>query len=137
MPWKRPVDDSDVETAIQSTGIKDDDWIQKLLEVDKEELILIVSLIVNKSNIDNRSIKRARIELPSFSTAKWTDFAARAGLPENPSCLEPDDYETPVYQLPPSFHESVLENSWRTQDVYQEAVEQTREETRILDPVRK
>jgi hypothetical protein len=134
---KRRADDPDVETAIQSTGVKDDDWLQKLLEVDKDELILIVSLIVNKSNIDNRSIKRARIELPSFSTAKWADFAARTGLPENPSYLQLEDYETPVYQLPPSFHESVFENSWRTQDVYQEVVEQTREETRILDPVRK
>jgi hypothetical protein len=46
---KRRADDPDVETAIQSTGIKDDDWLQKLLEVDKDELILIVSLIVNKA----------------------------------------------------------------------------------------
>ena len=70
---KRPADD--VETAIQAAGINDDDWMQKLLEVDKEELILIVSQIVNEGNIDNRSIKKARIELPSFSTAKWIDFA--------------------------------------------------------------
>jgi hypothetical protein len=37
-------------TAIQAAGIKDDDLIQKFLEVDKEQLTLIISLIVNKSN---------------------------------------------------------------------------------------
>ena len=136
---KRPADDANVETAIQAAGIEDDDWIQKLLKVDKEQLILIVSLIVNKSNIDNKSIKRARTELPSFSTEKWIDFAARAGLPEHPSYLQLEYFDTPVYQLPPSFHKAVFENSWRAQDVYQEAVEQTREESRarILDPVSK
>ena len=40
---KRPADDVNVETAIQATGIKDDDWMQKLLEVDEEQLVLIVS----------------------------------------------------------------------------------------------
>jgi hypothetical protein len=59
---KRPADDANVETAIQAAGIEDDDWMQKLLEVDKEQLILIVSLIVNKSNIDNKSIKRPSLQ---------------------------------------------------------------------------
>jgi hypothetical protein len=133
MPLKRPADDADVETAIQAAGIKDDDWIDKLLEVDEEQLILIVCDIVN------RSIKKARTELPSSSAAKWTDFAARAGLPENPSYLPLGYFEAPVYQLPPSFHKAVFENSWRAQDVYQEAVELPSGESRvrILDPVRK
>ena len=133
----RPSDDPDVKTAILSAGIIDNDWIQKLLKVNKEQLILIVSLIINKGNIDNRSIKKARTELPSFSTEKWTDFAARAGLPINPGYLRLEYFETPAYQLPPSFHKAVFENSWRTLDVYKEAVEQTQEESRILDPVRK
>jgi hypothetical protein len=30
---KRPADDANIENAIQATGIKDDDWMQKLLEV--------------------------------------------------------------------------------------------------------
>jgi hypothetical protein len=36
MPLKRPADDADVETAIQAAGIKDDDWIQKLLESTRD-----------------------------------------------------------------------------------------------------
>ncbi|KAI0282488.1 hypothetical protein BGY98DRAFT_912213 [Russula aff. rugulosa BPL654] len=134
---ERPDDvDVDVETAIQAAGINDDDWLQKLLEVDEEQLILIISYLVNKSNIDNKSLKRVRIELPSFSTAKWAEFAAQAGLPKNPSFLQFKYFGTPVYQLPPSFHNAVFENSWRTQDVYQEPVEQSRGESRvrILDP---
>jgi len=139
MPKRPAEDDANVETAIQAAGIKDNDWVQKLLEVDKEQLTLIVSLIANKSNIDNKSIKKARTELSSFSTTKWIDFAARAGLPDDPSYLGLEPFVTPVYQLPPSFHKAVFENAWRTQDVYQETVEQTREESRvrILDPVRK
>ena len=135
MPPKRPADDLDVATAIQAAGIKYDDWIQKLFEVDKEQLTLIASLIVNKSNIDNRTIKKARIAL---STADWTDFAAQAGHPEDPGYLKLGYFETPVYLLPPSFHKAVFESSWHAQDVYQEAVEQTREGSRlrILDPVR-
>jgi hypothetical protein len=137
MPERR-ADNSNVETAIQAAGINDNDWITKLLEVDKDQLILILSLIANKGNVDNRSIKKARIELPSFSTAKWIDFAVQAGLLEDPNYLQLEHFDTPVYQLPPSFHKAIFENSWRAQDVYQELVEQTREESRvrILDPVR-
>ena len=131
MPKRPAEDDANVETAIQAAGIKDNDWVQKLLEVDKEQLTLIVSLIANKSNIDNKSIKKARTELSSFSTTKWIDFAARAGLPDDPSYLGLEPFVTPVYQLPPSFHKAVFEN---TQDVYQEAVEQTGG-VRILDHV--
>ncbi|KAI0288566.1 hypothetical protein BC826DRAFT_971488 [Russula brevipes] len=135
---KRPADDADadVETAIQATRINDDDWMNKLLEVDQEKLILIVSKIVNEGNIDNRSIKKARIELPSFSMTKWIDFAKRTGLSRNPTSLTLQHFSTPVYQLPPSFHKAIFESSWRTQDVYQEVAVQTREESavRILDP---
>ncbi|KAI0286179.1 hypothetical protein BC826DRAFT_918404 [Russula brevipes] len=133
---KRPADDANVETAFQAADINDDYWMKKLLEVDKDQLTLILSLIANKGNIDNRSIKKSRIELPSFSTAKWIDFARRADLPEDPSYLQLEHFDTPVYQLPPSFHKAIFENSWRAQDVYQELVVQTREESRvrILDP---
>jgi hypothetical protein len=135
----QPANDANIETAIQAAGIKDDDWMQKLLEVDKEQLIQIVSQIVNKSSIDIKSIKKAQTKLPSFSVAKWIDFAARAGLPEDPSYLELEYFETPVFQLPPSFHKAVFKNAWCTQDVYQEVMAQTREESivRILDPVHK
>ena len=136
---KRPLDDADVETAIQAVNIDDDDWMQKLLEVDKDPLVLIISQILNERNIQMQTIKKARIELPSFSSAKWADFAERAGLPRNPQNLRLEYFSTPVYQLPPSFHKAIFESSWRAQDVYQEVVEQTREESRVrtLDPVRK
>ena len=54
---KRPADDADVATAIQAAGIKDDDRIQKVLEVDKKQLTLIVSLVVNKSNYRQQKFK--------------------------------------------------------------------------------
>jgi hypothetical protein len=81
-------DNPDVETAIKATGIKDHNWMQKLLKVDKEQLILIISQIANKANIDNKSIKEARTELPSFSAVKWDNFAVGAGLSKDPRYLE-------------------------------------------------
>lgn len=140
MPSKRLADELDVESAVEAAGIEDNDWLQKLLGVEKEQLILIISLLVNRSSIDNRTINRARTELPSFSMAKWVDFASmQARLPEDPRYLWLERFETPVYQLPPSFHRAIFENSWRAQDVYQEMVEQTKESSRVrmLDPVRK
>jgi hypothetical protein len=132
-----PEDGTYVETAVQDFDIKDDNWIQKLLEVDKDQLTLIIGHLANKGNIDNRSIKRARTQLPSFAAAKWADFAAEVGLPEIPRHLPLEYFQTPVYQLPPSFHKAAFESSWHTQDVYQEAGEQTTGESgiRILDPV--
>ncbi len=84
---KRLVNDVDVEFAIAAAGIKDDNWLQKLLDLEEEQLILIISFLLNKGNIDNKSIKSDRTELPSFSTTKWRDFAAQAGLSEDPSYL--------------------------------------------------
>lgn len=70
--------------------------------------------------------------------AKWIKFAARSGLPEDPSYLQLKNFYTPIYQLPPSFHKAVFENSWRAQDVHEEAMEQGSKESRfrVLDPVR-
>jgi hypothetical protein len=48
---------------------------------------------------------------------KWIDFAERFGLPDT---LENNPFKrvvTPVYRLPPSVHETMFEEAWRTQDV--------------------
>lgn len=62
-----------------------------------EQLIPNLSLIANKSDTDNRSIKKAQTKLPSFPKAKWADFTARAGLPEEPYSLRLKNIETTVY----------------------------------------
>jgi hypothetical protein len=137
-PPPHPLDFSpNQKTELQAAVKKDDDWMHKLLKVDEEQLIMIINLMVSKQNIDNRRIKKGRPELPSFSAAKWTDFAAQAGLPENHNRLQLESFKVPVYQLPPSFHKAVFENSWRAQDIYQEVVEQKREESKVrtLDQV--
>lgn len=135
----RPVNypDIDLGDALESTGIGDN-WLQKLLDLDEDQLTLIIGHIMNKASIDNRSMTRIRTQLPSFSTEKWAEFAAQAGLPENADHLRFERFQTPVYELPPSFHVAVFENSWCTQDVYREAVERTLGESqlRIFEPVR-
>ena len=42
-----------------------------------------------------------------------------------------EHFETPIYQLPPSFHKTIFEASCRTQDVYQEKGLQRRGEARL------
>ena len=128
---KPQVDDIDVESAVQAAGIKDDDWVQKLLDVEEEQLILIICFLMNESNIDSKTIKSARAGLPSFSTTKWSDFAAQAGLPDDPSYLKLGYFKTPVYQLPPSFHNAIFEISWHAQDVNEVLAVQTCEESRV------
>jgi hypothetical protein len=94
--------------------------MQKLLEADEDQLALIIGLLA-------KSVKGAQTPLPSFSKTGWADFAARVGLPKRSRELKLDSFQTPIYQLPPSFHKTVFEGSWHAQDVYQELVEQTRE----------
>lgn len=102
--------DIDIEDVIQSVDLEEG-WMQKLLEVDDEELALIIGDLANQSNLTNKSIKKARTTLPSFCTEKWADFARRVDLPTDPEYLGLEFFKTPVYQLPPSFHEAVVENS--------------------------
>ena len=62
---------------------------------------------------------------------KWDQFASSIGLPEDPEDVDLDNFFTPVYQLPPSFHTANFESAWRAQDVYQEKASQTREGARL------
>ena len=112
-------------------------WLDKLLELPTDELAKLLGDIANHGKVKTAAIKMARTSLPSFSGAKWIDFAERFGLPDR---LENNRFErvvTPVYRLPPSVHEIMFEAAWHTQDVYQERQAQRREVTRvrIMDPV--
>jgi hypothetical protein len=125
-----------IEDAVSLVDLEDG-WMQKLLAIDSETLVLILCELCNQGRITSKRIKTGRTSLPSFSTAKWDQFASRIGLPEDPQDVDLDSFTTPIYQLPPSFHTANFESAWRAQDVYQEKASQTREETRvrILDPV--
>jgi hypothetical protein len=115
-------------------------WMQKLLKLPKDDLTLIIGELANQRVITNQSIKTARMTLPSFSAAKWAYFAEETSLPSTPIVLPNvrlEPFVTPSYSLPPSFHEAVIQSSWRTQDVLREKTMLTNEEAvRLLDPVR-
>ncbi|KAF8816701.1 hypothetical protein BYT27DRAFT_6384297 [Phlegmacium glaucopus] len=125
----------ELENAIQSVNL-DRGWIDELLALEKDDLALVLGDLVNRSRISNTAIKRARSALPSFSAARWAGFAKELRPPLDPEHPVLRHFATPSYWLPPSFHEAIFENSWRTQDVYREKSDQTREEARIriLDP---
>ena len=111
--------------------------IAGLLDFNSEELTKLLGHVANLANIPTATFKKARTELPSFSTAKWSEFAPKFGLPANIDHVKLDTFTTPKYRLPPSLHELMFENAWRCQDVYREKVSQTREEatSKILEPV--
>jgi hypothetical protein len=136
MPNKRSKDDIDVESLVESVPL-DKGLIDGLQELDRDELAAVLAHVANVANISTAAFKKTRIELPSFSVTKWSDFAKQFGLLQNVSKLGLEPFTTPRYHLPPSFHEAMFENAWRWQDVYREKVDHTREETRlrILDPV--
>jgi hypothetical protein len=126
-----------VEDMTSSVDLEEG-WLDKLLELPGDELANLLGDIANHGKIKTAVIRKARISLPSFSGAKWSDFTEQFGFPDK---LENNQFEqvvTPVYSLPPSVHELMFEAAWRTQDVYLERQEQRREagRVRIMDPVR-
>ena len=112
-------------------------WLDKFLELSGDDLAKLLGEIANLGKIKTVAIKKARTNLPSFSGAKWIDFAENFGLHDT---LENNQFEqvvTPAYCLPPSVHEIMFEAAWHTQDVYRERQQQRREaaRVRIMDPV--
>jgi hypothetical protein len=132
---KRSNDDINVDDLAESFNM-DRGLIEGLLEFDRDELAALFARIAN-ADIPTATFKKARIDPPSFSVAKWSTFAQQFGLPQDVEQLKLETFTTPKYYLPPSLHEAMFENAWLWQDVYREMIDQTREEARvrILDPV--
>ncbi|KIL58137.1 hypothetical protein M378DRAFT_170927 [Amanita muscaria Koide BX008] len=125
-------DDIDVDSLVDSINLD----IDGLLELDRDELAALLAHIANEARITTTMFKKARIELPSFSLAKWSKFAEQYGLPQDVSALKLEPFKTPRYCLPLSLQEAMFENAWRWQDVYREKADHTKEKSRvrILDP---
>ncbi|KAF8230837.1 hypothetical protein L208DRAFT_1399821 [Tricholoma matsutake] len=132
---KRTKDDIDVDSLVELVNL-DNGLVDGLLQLDRDELASLLAHIANEASITTTTFKKARIELPSFSVAKWSKFAEQFDLPQDVSALELEPFTTPRYRLPLSLQEAMFENAWRWQDVYREKVDHTREEARvrILDP---
>ncbi|KAM6496571.1 hypothetical protein JOM56_007044 [Amanita muscaria] len=111
------------------------DSINRLLELDRDQLAELLAYIANEASIAT-TFKKARIERPSFSAVEWSNFAERFGLPDDIEKLSLGSFKTPMYHLPLSFQEAMFENAWRWQEVYREKSDHKREEARvrILDP---
>ena len=111
--------------------------IDGLLQLDFDQLVVVLAHIANEACISTDLIKTARVDLPSFSAAKWSDLAPQLGLPQDVSHVDLDTFKTPRLHLPLSLHEAMFENAWLWQDVCREKVDQLRVEAniRILDPV--
>ena len=111
MPNKWSKDDIDIESLVESVPLGKG-LINGLQQLDRNELAVVLAYVANVANISTTVFKKTRIELPSFSAAKWSDFAKQFGLPQNVSRLKLEPFMTPRYRLPPSLHEAVFENAW-------------------------
>ncbi|KIL55332.1 hypothetical protein M378DRAFT_28579 [Amanita muscaria Koide BX008] len=133
---KRSHEDINVDKLIDSINL-DKGLRAAFSGLTADELAALLADFANTANLPTAAIKKARVGLPSFSTAKWTEFALQYGLPSNVLHLNLEPFTTPKYRLPPSLHETMFENAWRWQDVYREKVDQGREEARVrlLEPV--
>jgi hypothetical protein len=133
MPNKRS---KAIESLVESVPL-DKGLVDGLQQLDRDELAAVLAHVANVANISTAAFKKMRIELPSFSVAKWPDFAEQSGLAQDILKLKLELFMTPRYRLPLSLHEAMFENAWRWQDVYREKVDHTEEEARvrILDPV--
>jgi hypothetical protein len=128
--------DIDVDDILASMNL-DRGLRAAVLELSQDELAAVLGELANHGNLPTSAVKKARVDLPSFSKAKWSDFALEYGLPRVASALSLGTFTTPKYRLPPSLHETILENAWRWQDVYRERMFQETEagKVRFLEPV--
>jgi hypothetical protein len=83
---------------------------------DPDEHAALLADLANLAEVSNEAFKKARADLPSFSTVKWSQIAPELKLPPTPSLLGLATFRTPRYLLPPSLHQSIFENAWRWQD---------------------
>src|ERR1700722_1987701 len=127
---KRKAQDAAISNSKEQVDLPDG-WLEKLVALGPA-LAHVIGELANRGQISASEIKRATTSLPSFSVAtKWGDLAPGFGLSAEPLISEFEAFSSPLVHLPPSFHEDILGEAWRIQDVYQERVSQEREEARV------
>jgi hypothetical protein len=136
MGKKREREVIDVDDVVESMNF-DKGLDCAFLDLTTDEQAALLAHLANSVNLPNAAIKKARLDLPSFSAVQWSTFAQQYDLPMDAENLGLEPFSTPKYRLPPSFHQAMIENAWRWQDVYREKVDQRREEARVrlLQPV--
>ncbi|CAA7265588.1 unnamed protein product [Cyclocybe aegerita] len=106
----------------------------KTLEPDQAAAVL--AYIAQQASITDQQIKKSRLTLPSFSSAKWAEVAPQLDLPDKVDDLLLESFSPPSCMLPLSMHRAMFKDGWRAMDVYREKTQQDREAARIklLEP---
>jgi hypothetical protein len=76
-------------------------------------------------------LQKLKATSPSFSAAKWETVARSLSLRGDLGVRQLDPFTVPIAILPPSFHRELMKNASRWMDVYQEPINQVREEARV------
>ncbi|SRR6266576_1290505 len=119
------------DAAIHIQDVDPDEWMQKLVLALGPDLACVLASLANAGQITASQIRKARIGLPSFSYAKWSELAPNFHLPDDLTMARFDSFSITPVLLPPSFHETTAEVAWRFHDVYQERLCQHKEEVRV------
>ncbi|KAJ7212078.1 hypothetical protein GGX14DRAFT_621645 [Mycena pura] len=99
---------------------------------EHHEATKIVAEIVNRLGIKDSALKRARVELPSFSKITWGQVASHFGLLRTFGWLSFDSIPgVTLCYLPPSFHKELLMRSWSAMNVYAEPTQRKLEAPRV------
>jgi len=90
------------------------------------DLAYVPSALANEGKISDSRMKKAR--LPSFPSARWSEFAPSFGLPSDLWRAHFDNFSIATVFLPLSFHKTTAKAAWHIQDVFQERIAQDRDE---------
>ncbi|KAJ6543882.1 hypothetical protein B0H19DRAFT_1168780 [Mycena capillaripes] len=127
---KRKFDEqSDMDTLTSQGGLSPK--VINALKFHPDSVSLIAQL-VNRLDISEHQLKRARMELPSFSHVTWAEVADFFNLCRGFHALKlaPIPNLTPCF-LPPSFHWRLYLAAWHAMDVYSEPMKQKLEAPRF------
>ncbi|KAJ3510343.1 hypothetical protein NLJ89_g4733 [Agrocybe chaxingu] len=116
------------------------DWDTKIVDalktLEPDQAATLLAHIAQQASITDQQIKKSRLTLSSFSSAKWTEVAPQLGLPDKVDDLLLEYFSPPSCMLPLSTHRAMFKDGWRAMDVYREKHQQDQEAARIklLEP---
>jgi hypothetical protein len=113
---RREVNEAAITDTIEDVDLPNG-WMQKLLVLGPD-LPYVLAALAYAGEISDSQIRKARMGLPSLSSAKWTEIAPQFGLSTDLMITYPmlSSLITPIL-LPPSFHETTSEAAWHIRDV--------------------
>ncbi|KAJ6469593.1 hypothetical protein C8R47DRAFT_1222924 [Mycena vitilis] len=129
MSNKRKFEPEEIESRMEEVGLTTDVLASLRKSTDSTQ---IVGAFLNRLGIKHEDLKRARVELPSFSDVTWERVCEHFKWTRDFNSMQYDAIPTiPQCQLPASFHRTLWCQSWRALDLYGEPTQLQLEAPRV------